>query len=78
MSKLTDVEKRAAIVREHLASKENVLKIHTVQDALNYGDAWQAHANRMEVLLLLATAQRDSSDLLLDIAMDELARVRGV
>ena len=55
-----------------------VVKLVTFRDALSYGDRWQGIANRLEVALMLAEAQRDASKLLLDIAEDEILRLRGL
>ena len=67
---------RANVVRLYLAKEQPPLKITTIREALSYGDAWQYQANRMEGALILATAQRDASDLLLRIAEDEVERLR--
>ena len=72
----TQVEKRAAQVRGYLAKRDPLLTITTVREALRYGDLWQAHANRLEAILMLVTAQRDASDLLLRLAEEELERLR--
>jgi hypothetical protein len=53
-------------------------KIDSLPAAIRYGDEWQAHANRMQALLLLATAQRDASELLLRFAEDEIERLRNL
>ena len=70
------LDKRAAMVRGYLAKKDDFLKISNMREALAYGDTWQAQARRMEAMLTLATAQRDAADLLLQIAEEELARMR--
>ena len=67
---------RARVVAAYTAKQEPLLKITTVREALSYGDAWQRQANSMEVALILATAQRDASDLLLRIAEAEVERLR--
>lgn len=78
----TTTRDRARMVAAYMRAKnplnEPILKITTLREALAYGDQWQAYAHRMEVMLALATAQRDSSDLLLEIALEDLARIRGV
>jgi len=53
-------------------------EIITRRDALRYGAEWRHQANCMEAALLLATAQRDASDLLLAIAEEELERLRAL
>ena len=53
-----------------------VVKLVTFRDALSYGDRWQGIANRLEVVLMLVTAQRDASQLLLKMAQDECDRLR--
>lgn len=55
-----------------------VLELRTVRTAVTYGDMWRRHAQRLEVTLLLVTAQRDASDLLLRLATEELERLRGL
>jgi hypothetical protein len=52
--------------------------IHSREGALRYGDEWQRHAKRLEALLVLVEAQRDASEMLLEIAEAELARLRGL
>ena len=77
----TPEERAAAIApaaRAYLATVEPLRSIHTLADAIRWGDEWRRHAQRLEALLLLATAQRDASDLLLDIAEDELMKLRGI
>jgi hypothetical protein len=46
--------------------------------AIKHADAWQAHAQRLEALLLLATAQKEASELLLAFAEAEIERIRGL
>lgn len=71
-------EGRASVVRAYLTKQEPPLRIETLREAIAWGDRWQAHAMRLEALLALVTAQRDASDLLLRIAEDELARLKGI
>jgi len=54
------------------------IRISTMREALAYGDGWQRAYNELEITYQLACLQRDASDLLLQIAEDELARVMGV
>lgn len=53
-----------------------VIPIRTVGEALRYGDGWQAQYRRLEAAYMLATAQRDASDLLLRLAEEERDRLR--
>lgn len=55
-----------------------VVRLDTFKQVLRHADVWEAHAHRIEALLLLATAQRDASDLLLRLAEDEILRLRGL
>jgi hypothetical protein len=52
--------------------------IHSREGALRYGDEWQRHAKRLEALLVLVEAQRDATQLLLDVAENEVLRLRGL
>lgn len=55
-----------------------VYDIRTLRTAMTHADAWQAHAQRLEALLMLVTAQRDASETLLRIAQEELERLRAL
>ena len=56
----------------------DVVPIKGFRQALRHADAWQAHAQRLEALLLLATAQKAASELLLKFAEAEIERMRGL
>ncbi len=71
-------ETRAALVRAHLAKTDPLVQLNTLQDAVKLLDRWIAHARRLEVMLGLATAQRDASDLLLSIAEDTIMELKGL
>lgn len=66
------------MVRAYLASLEPQVTIRSIEGAMRWGDSWRAHAQRLEVLLLIATAQRDASETLLRLAEEELARLRAI
>lgn len=53
-------------------------EIHTFQGALLYGDEWQRAYQSLEAAYMLATAQRDASDLLLRLCEEENERLRGI
>ena len=52
-----------------------VVQIRTRADALKLAAGWQAHAQRLECLLLLIQEQKRASDILLEIAEAELLRL---
>ena len=54
----------------------DVIAIHTRHDALKHAEAWEAHAERMEMLYQLACIQRDAAERLLKIAEAELERMK--
>jgi hypothetical protein len=54
------------------------ISLDSLAVAIRHADAWQAHAQRLAIMLELATAQRDASDLLLRLAEEELIRLRGI
>ena len=72
------IEERAALVRAYLASKEPTLKITNMREAMSYGDAWRREAERMEMLLMVATIQWKSSETLRAIAEEEVARLKAL
>ena len=54
------------------------IRIATIQQAIAWGDAWQRHAERMEMLYDCACIQRDIYEALLKIAETELERLRKI
>ncbi len=68
-------------IRERLRDKAVrdglLVRIETREQAVSWGQKWQQHAQSLEALLALITAQRDASDLLLEIAEAELIRLKG-
>lgn len=55
-----------------------VVKLGTLPVAIRHADAWERHARRLEALLVLVTAQRDATNLLLAIAQAELDRLKAL
>lgn len=71
--------------QQQQGSQWNVIPIRSRSDAVEYGDAWRAYAARLQAQIaavnaahLLASAQRDASDLLLREAEKEIERLRGL
>ncbi len=56
----------------------NVIPIRSRFDAVRWGDQWQAHAEKMEMLRDLAQVRADMSEALLADALAELERVKGL
>jgi len=69
---LREVYLTAKIIPLHAVSLDSLAV------AIRHADAWQAHAQRLEITLELVTVQRDASDLLLRLAEEELIRLRGI
>ena len=53
-------------------------KLDTLQIAIRHADEWERYAHRLEALLALVTAQKEATQLLLDIASDEVLRLKGL
>lgn len=72
------VRERALAVQAYLRATEPLLNISTVREALSYGDQWRRHAERIEAILALVTAQKDAANLLLALAEEERDRLKAL
>lgn len=76
MGTVANLEQRRIELRERMVAEGKLLRIVTMREALAYGDGWQQAYSHLEAAHALACAQRDASETLLQIANEELERLR--